>query len=86
MVQNKAQILRRLKRIEGQTRGVQKMVQEDRDCIDILDQLNAIHEAIRGVSRLLVEQYTLECLQRMDKRKSRAAITEMLDMLARTPR
>lgn len=82
----RAQILRRLKRIEGQTRGVQKMIQEDRDCMDILYQLNAINEAVRSVSRLLVEQYARECLQQMDKRKSRLAITEMLDMLARTPR
>lgn len=82
----KAQILQRLKRIEGQTRGVQKMVQEDRECADILLQLNAINEAVRSVSRLLVEQYAVECLQQTDKRKSRAAITEMLDLLTRAPR
>lgn len=87
MVPNaKAQILQRLKRIEGQTRGVQKMVQEDRECAEILYQLNAINEAVRSVSRLLVEQYAVQCLQQTDKRKSRAAISEMLDLLTRAPR
>jgi|YNPNPStandDraft_1061719.scaffolds.fasta_scaffold41522_3 DNA-binding FrmR family transcriptional regulator len=87
MVQKaQAQILQRLKRIEGQTRGVQKMVLENRDCADILQQLNAINEAVRSVSRLIIEQYAAECLQRADKRNSRATVAEMLDLLTRAPR
>jgi DNA-binding FrmR family transcriptional regulator len=83
----KVEMIRRLKRIEGQTRGVQKMVEEDRNCADILHQLTAINEAVRSVSRLLAEQYALECLQAPSKRgKSRAAIANMLDVIARVPR
>ncbi|MBM3128419.1 MAG: metal-sensitive transcriptional regulator [Chloroflexi bacterium] len=83
----KAEMLRRLKRIEGQTRGVQKMVEEERGCADILHQLNAINEAIRSVSRLLAENYAVECLQAPGKRgKSRAAIATMLDVIAQVPR
>lgn len=87
MAQNvKATLLRRLKRIEGQTRGVQKMIAEDRECAEILLQLNAINEAIRSTSRLLAEQYALECLPKTTRGKSRAAIATMLDVLARVPR
>jgi len=51
----KVELIRRLKRIEGQTRGVQKMVEGDRNCADILHQLTAINEAVRSASRLLAE-------------------------------
>ena len=83
----KAEMIRRLKRIEGQARGVQKMVEEDRNCADILHQLTAINEAVRSVSRLLAEQYAVECLQTTSKRgKTRAAIATMLDVIAQIPR
>jgi len=83
----KAEMIRRLKRIEGQTRGVQKMVEENRDCAEVLHQLTAINEAVRSASRLLAEQYAVKCLQTPGKRgKSRAAIADMLDVIARVPR
>lgn len=83
----KADMIKRLKRIEGQTRGVQKMVEEDRGCADILHQLTAINEAVRSVSLMLAEQYAVECLQTTTKRgKSREAITAMLDVISRVPR
>ncbi|MCI0478389.1 MAG: metal-sensitive transcriptional regulator [Anaerolineales bacterium] len=83
----KTEMIRRLKRIEGQTRGVQKMVEEGRNCADILHQLNAINEAVRSASRLLAENYAVECLQTPGKRaKSRAAIATMLDVIAQVPR
>ena len=53
--------LARLKRIEGQVRGVQKMVQEDRYCADIVGQLSAIHEALRGVGRELMRNHLRHC-------------------------
>lgn len=88
MVQDyKAEMIKRLKRIEGQARGVQKMVEQDRDCADILHQLNAINEAVRSVSRMLVEEYAIECLQTTSKKgKSRAAIASMLEVISRVPR
>jgi DNA-binding FrmR family transcriptional regulator len=70
----KADMIKRLKRIEGQTRGVQKMVEEDRGCAEILHQLTAINEAVRSVSLMLAEEYAVECLQAPGKRgKSREA-------------
>jgi DNA-binding FrmR family transcriptional regulator len=88
MVQDpKAELIRRLKRIEGQTRGVQKMVEEERNCAEILHQLTAINEAVRSASLMLAEQYAVQCLQVSGKRgKSREAITAMLDAIARVPR
>lgn len=83
----KAEMIRRLKRIEGQARGVQKMVEDDRACADILHQLSAINEAVRSVSLMLAEEYAVECLQTTGKKKkSRRAIASMLDVIARVPR
>lgn len=85
--QAKAEMIKRLKRIEGQTRGVQKMVEEDRGCAEILHQLTAINEAVRSVSVLLAEEYAVECLQGSGKRaKSREAIAAMIDAITRVPR
>jgi DNA-binding FrmR family transcriptional regulator len=85
----KSDLLRRLKRIEGQSRGVQRMVEEERDCTEILGQLSALNEAIRSVGVILVEKYALECLHdsgARPKAKSRAAIANMLDAYQRLPR
>lgn len=83
----KADLIRRLKRIEGQARGVQKMVEEDRGCAEILHQLSAINEAVRSVSLMLAEHYAMECMQTSAKRgKSRQAVSAMLDVIARVPR
>ena len=83
----KTDMVKRLRRIEGQTRGVQKMVEDDRGCAEILHQLTAINEAVRSVSLMLAEQYAVECIQTSSKRgKSREAIAAMSDAIARVPR
>lgn len=82
----KTELVKRLKRIEGQTRGVQKMVDEDRGCTEILVQLAAINEAVRSVSLMLAEEYAVECLQGSGRRKSRQAVVAMIDAIARVPR
>lgn len=53
--------LGRLKRIEGQVRGLQKMVEGDRYCADILIQISAVHEALRGVGRELMRNHLKHC-------------------------
>ncbi len=53
--------LKRLRRIEGQVRGVQKMVEEDRYCADILGQLSAVHEAMRSVAHELMRNHLKNC-------------------------
>ena len=59
----KPQILARLKRIEGQTRGVQKMVEDDRYCIDVLTQISAIQAALDKVALGLLDDHARHCLR-----------------------
>ncbi len=53
--------LKRLRRIEGQIRGLQKMVEEERYCADILMQISSVHEALRGVGRELMRNHLKHC-------------------------
>lgn len=57
----KARNLVRLRRIEGQVRGLQKMVDGDRYCADILTQISSVQEALRGVSRELMRNHLKHC-------------------------
>ena len=57
----KAANVRRLRRIEGQVRGLQKMVDEDRYCADILMQISSVHEALRSVGRELMRNHLKHC-------------------------
>jgi DNA-binding FrmR family transcriptional regulator len=58
----KDQLLKRLKRIEGQTRGVQGMVEEDRYCIDVLTQISAIQAALDKVALGLLDEHARHCV------------------------
>lgn len=51
----------RLRRIEGQVRGLQRMVEEDRYCADILTQISSVHEALRSVGRELMRNHLRHC-------------------------
>ena len=57
----KTRNLHRLRRIEGQVRGLQKMIDEDRYCADILTQISSVHEALRSVGRELVRNHLKHC-------------------------
>lgn len=58
----KDQLLKRLRRIEGQVRGVERMVEEDRYCIDVLTQIAAVTKALQAVSIGLVEEHLAHCV------------------------
>ena len=60
----KASNLRRLRRIEGQVRGLQKMVQEDRYCADIMVQISSVQEALRSVGRALMRNHLRHCVSK----------------------
>ena len=53
--------LKRLRRIEGQVRGLQRMVEEDRYCADIMTQISSVHEALRSVGRELMRNHLRHC-------------------------
>jgi len=57
----KSRSQKRLRRIEGQVRGIQKMIGEERYCADILTQISSVHEALRGVSRELMRNHLKHC-------------------------
>ena len=57
----KEQADKRLARIEGQVRGLRKMVNEDRYCVDVLQQIASVHEALRGVSKVMMQKYLENC-------------------------
>jgi DNA-binding FrmR family transcriptional regulator len=59
---NRDDLLRRLKRIEGQVRGIQKMIEEDRYCVDILIQIAAVKSAVHQVGLSILESHTRGCV------------------------
>ena len=58
----KASVANRLLRIEGQVRGIQRMVEEERYCMDVLTQISAIHESLRKVSEVLLRDHLSHCV------------------------
>jgi len=58
----KADLLRRMRRIEGQARGVARMIEEDRDCREVLQQLAAVRSAAHQATVALVRVYATECV------------------------
>jgi len=60
---NKPALLRRLNRIEGQVRGIAKMVEDDRYCVDVLTQISAIQSALDALAMQLLESHTKGCVR-----------------------
>ena len=60
--QGSKDLLRRLRKIEGQVRGLQRMVEEHRYCMDILTQINSVEGALRQVERLMLRQHLQTCV------------------------
>ena len=60
---NKDDVLKRLRRIEGQARGLQRMVEEDQYCIDILTQVNSVSAALRAVGMELLDDHVRHCVR-----------------------
>ena len=82
--------LKRLRRIEGQIRGLQKMVEEDRYCADILVQIASVHEALRSVGKELMRNHLRHCvthaLRTGDAEVAEAMYDEILQMMSRNIR
>jgi DNA-binding FrmR family transcriptional regulator len=77
----KAANLNRLRRIEGQVRGLQKMVEENRYCPDILVQIASVQEALRGVGRALMQNHLEHCATDVLKRGTHEDARQMYDEL-----
>jgi DNA-binding FrmR family transcriptional regulator len=82
----KEKITARLRRIEGQVRGVENMVAEDRDCHEILQQLNSIRSAVQSTSRMFLQEVASDCLlnaDTIDRSKREQVLEEMLDLIGK---
>ena len=62
-----ADLHKRLRRVEGQVRGVQKMLDDERDCREIIQQLNAIQSAVRNASVVFMRTYARDCPDRFSR-------------------
>jgi DNA-binding FrmR family transcriptional regulator len=82
--------LKRLRRIEGQVRGLQKMVESDRYCADILTQISSVHEALRAVGRELMRNHLKHCaaaaIRSDDPAEADAMYDELMDMMYKNVR
>jgi DNA-binding FrmR family transcriptional regulator len=88
-IQGKDDYLKRLKRIEGQARGLQRMVEEEKYCIDILTQVSAMTKALQAVSLGLLEDHLGHCMvdaARVGDREAAEKVKEATDAIARLVR
>lgn len=84
--ENKQQHLTRLARIEGQVRGISRMVEEDRYCIDILTQVAAVTKALQAVSLGLLDDHMMHCVvdaARTSEEEATAKLTEVSEAIQR---
>ncbi len=84
----KDKLINRLRRIEGQVRGVQSMVSDERNCRDILQQLSAIRSAVQGVSLLLMEDYMSDCFVNLEEKTTQERdelLKDIIKILGKTP-
>lgn len=79
-VETTGSTLIRLRRIEGQVRGLQRMVEEGRDCAAILTQLMAVRAALDAVGRAIVREYTDSCLESTDSEEAREKIVRIVEL------
>lgn len=86
----KTAVLKRLNRIEGQVRGVSRMVEEDRYCIDIVTQVSAIRAALARAEEEILRDHVAHCVEHAiesgDKTEQRQKIAEIVDVLNRVRR
>ena len=86
---SKARNLKRLRRIEGQVRGLQKMVEDERYCADIMTQISSVHEALRAVGRELMKNHLRHCATTAIKSSDEdagAMYDEIVDLMYSTGR
>ena len=84
----KDELQKRLRRIEGQVRGVQKMLDEERDCHETIQQLAAIRSAVQGASLIFMQQYASDCLlnaDNSDQATRSMLVDDLIGLLGKAP-
>ena len=86
----KAAVRRRFSRIEGQVRGLARMVEEDRYCIDVVTQISAVRAALRRAEEEILRDHVAHCVEHAivsgDKDDQRQKVAEIMDVLGRADR
>jgi DNA-binding FrmR family transcriptional regulator len=86
----KSSVLKRLNRIEGQVRGLSRMVEHDRYCIDIVTQLSAVRAALRRAEEEILADHVANCVEHAiasgNKAEQRRKVTELMNVLSRAER
>ena len=85
----KDRTLKRLRRVEGQVRGLQAMVEGDRLCTDVMTQIAAVHEALRGVGREIMRRHLRHCAANANssaRDEADAMYDELVEMMYRSAR
>lgn len=79
----KEELVQRLKKIEGQTKGIQKMIEDNRNCEDIVIQLMAVRSALDMVAARLIVTHTGRCMDELPSREAKAAVTRAIRLLTK---
>jgi DNA-binding FrmR family transcriptional regulator len=83
--EEKARLQARLKRIEGQVKGLQRMIEEDRYCVEVLGQIASVHEALRSVGKELLRGHLAHCvtaaLRSGDEAEAEQTYQELMDVI-----
>jgi len=86
----KTSCLKRLRRIEGQVRGLARMVEDDRYCIDVVTQISAVRAALRRAEEEILRDHVAHCVEDAiaagDKTAQRRKIAELMDVVGRADR
>ena len=84
---HKMALLKRLKRVEGQVRGVAKMIEDDRYCVDVLTQVSAVKSALDAVAMQLLADHTRGCVQNAIRSgEGDKAIEELIEVVSKLTR
>ena len=85
--ESKEQLIKRLKRIEGQVRGLQSMLDDERECREIMQQFSAVSSAVKSTSRSFFQDYAALCLtdRGEDIESNQDLLSEMMALLDKTP-
>lgn len=87
---DKSAHLKRLSKIEGQVRGLSRMVEEDRYCIDIVTQVSAVRAALRRVEEDILREHIAHCVEHAiasgNADEQRKKVQELMDVIARSSR
>ena len=83
-------LMKRLRRIEGQVRGISKMVDENRYCVDVITQISAVRAALRRVEEAILKDHVAHCVEHAiesgNTKDQRQKIAELMEVLARANR